>query len=487
MTQAIYSVKAIREIEQAVMTRLSLSGFTLMQRAGQAVFDVMMEYFNHVKKIAVVCGGGNNGGDGYVFAQVAHLAGFVVTVWHVGDVGLLKGEAKTAFENAQVAGVEMKPWQADMESPDLIVDALLGIGIQGELREDALTVIQAINSHQVKVLAIDVPSGVNAESGYVDKLAVKADVTVTFIGMKRGLLTGSALNFVGKVIVRHLDIDQETLRHIQTILVEISTSDLLLQLQARPINANKKHFGHVLVIAGNQGFSGAARMAAEAALSVGAGLVTVATHPAHAVVINVGRPELMVTAVSTEKALAPMLTRATVIVVGPGLGRDDWGHAMLHAALTSNYPMVVDADGLNMLSEKQQHQSHWILTPHEGEAARLLGCEVRNVSKDRFEAIMQIQHRYGGVCVLKGAGSLVYNGKTMQLCKAGNPGMATAGMGDVLSGVISGLLAQQMDLFSAASLGVALHAQAGDLAASYGQRGLCATDLFPYLRQLINE
>jgi NAD(P)H-hydrate epimerase len=215
----------------------------------------------------------------------------------------------------------------------------------------------------------------------------------------------------------------------------------------------------------------------------------VATHPLHAATLNAGRPELMVHPVAAPAELAPLLARATVVAVGPGLGRDAWSQALLAAVLDSALPLVMDADALNLLAADPLHRANWILTPHPGEAGRLLGCTPRAVQEDRFAAVAALQARYGGVAVLKGAGTLVATGTgAVQLCPFGNPGMASGGMGDVLSGVIAALLAQRLELADAAQVGVCVHALAADrCAARSGERGLLAADLLPELRALVNR
>jgi len=258
-------------------------------------------------------------------------------------------------------------------------------------------------------------------------------------------------------------------------------------LSPRPRDAHKGLFGHVLIIGGDYGMAGAARLAGEAALRVGAGLVSIATRPEHVSAIVSGRPELMCHPVKQAKDLKPLLAKATVIVLGPGLGQSAWSKQLFKQALASALPKIIDADGLNLLAKQTKKSDHWILTPHPGEAARLLKSDNKKIQADRITAVKQLQQKLGGIAILKGAGSLVAASDSISICQAGNPGMASGGMGDVLSGVIGGLLAQQFNLQQAAELGVCLHAYAGDLAAQQnGERGMLASDLMPYLRELMN-
>lgn len=259
-------------------------------------------------------------------------------------------------------------------------------------------------------------------------------------------------------------------------------------LHRRPNDSHKGNFGHVLVIGGDYGMAGAVRMAGEAALRVGAGLVTVATHPEHVDVVSVTRPELMCHGIKNPAELKKLFERATVIVLGPGLGQSSWSQELFHAAVISNKPKILDADALNLLSKQVQKREDWILTPHVGEAARLLKSTTEAVQANRTSALNTLQDLYGGIIVLKGAGTLITGPeKKTSICNAGNPGMATGGMGDVLSGVIGGLVAQHLSLENSAKLGVCVHAAAGDLAAAEGgERGTVALDLMPFLRKLVN-
>jgi ADP-dependent NAD(P)H-hydrate dehydratase / NAD(P)H-hydrate epimerase len=272
------------------------------------------------------------------------------------------------------------------------------------------------------------------------------------------------------------------------VIETLELKQFMAFLKPRPKDAHKGLYGHVLIVGSDEGFSGASRMAAEAALRVGAGLVSVATRPDIAQVLNLNRPEIMSHGVQTTKMLKRLLPRATVIGIGPGLGTSTWAKSLFQTVLKSKKPLVVDADALNLLAKKPRKYTDWILTPHPGEAARLLKMSTEDIQRDRVSAVKKLQEKYGGVCVLKGYNSLIAGPKNqMAQCTAGNPGMATAGMGDILTGVIAGLVGGGLPLMEAASLGVLVHAKAGDLASMEGERGMIATDLFPYLRQLMNS
>jgi len=267
---------------------------------------------------------------------------------------------------------------------------------------------------------------------------------------------------------------------------KLSLTECQAYLSSRPRAAHKGEFGHVLVVGGDYGMGGACRLAGEAALRAGAGLVTLATRPEYAFAITGNCPELMCHGIETAEDLDPLLARATVVAVGSGLGQKTWGASLFARVLESALPLVVDADALNQLALNPQTRANWILTPHPGEAARLLEKTIDEIQTNRIKAVQLLQAQYHGIIVLKGAGTLVTNSEGVSVCTAGNPGMATAGMGDVLAGVIAALVAQGLSLQEAASLGVVVHATAGDIAAKLGERGMMARDLLAGIRTCLN-
>src|SRR5690606_7280815 len=337
------------------------------------------------------------------------------------------------------------------------------------------------------VLALDIPSGLHGGSGAVLGCAVAATATVTFIAHKSGLFTGSGPALVGELELAGLGVPEAAFEGSDATARLIGRQRVAEMLPRRPRDAHKGHYGHVLVIGGDHGMGGAVRMAAEAAARVGAGLVTVATRPEHCVGLLAARPELMCRGVEGADELQPLLARASVVVLGPGLGRGAWSQALLQEVLRFDGPLVVDADGLNLLAEAPQRNDRWVLTPHPGEAGRLLGVDTAEIQQDRFAAARRLSKRYGGVVVLKGAGTVVHApGALSAVNTTGNPGMASGGMGDVLSGVIGGLLAQGLAASDAAAVGVWIHGAAADRAAADGERGLLALDLMQHLRELVN-
>jgi hydroxyethylthiazole kinase-like uncharacterized protein yjeF len=345
-----------------------------------------------------------------------------------------------------------------------------------------------MNDAGVPILALDIPSGLHADTGAAMGEAINATRTMCFVGLKVGFFVGVGPNHVGELEFDSLGVPD---RGEQVAALRISESRLASTLPPRAKTAHKGSNGHVLIVGGGRGMAGAAHLAGEAALRAGAGLVTVATRTENIAAIVSERPELIVRGVESRDALTPLIAAADVIAVGPGLGRDEWARTMFEGVLASDKPIIVDADALNLLAQSPQSHNksrgEWILTPHPGEAARLLGVTTAEIQADRLAAAESISKRYGAIVVLKGAGSIVMREQDPpHICTAGNPGMATAGMGDVLTGVIAALQAQLGDAFVAARAGVLVHATAGDRAAQAGQRGLIASDLFPHLRQLVN-
>lgn len=272
-------------------------------------------------------------------------------------------------------------------------------------------------------------------------------------------------------------------------LKALSLAETLSHFPLRAKDTHKGQLGHVLIIGGDYGMGGAVRLAGEAALRTGAGRVSIATRLEHSFAIMGNCPELMCHGIQEASQLSPLLQRANVLVLGPGLGQTTWSENLFAKAIESDLPMVIDADALNLLAEKNLKRNNWILTPHPGEAARLLNKTVQDIQSNRVMSIQAIQNAFGGVVILKGAESLVLANAMQkpEVCHLGNPGMATAGMGDVLSGILGGLIGQGLSLEEAAKLGVCLHATAGDKVALYaGQRGMKASDLFSMIQICLN-
>lgn len=488
MPYNLYRAAQIRKLDHIAIKDYGIPGETLMERAGAAAYDLLRHRWPQAKRICVLCGVGNNGGDGFVVARLAHEGGLEVNVFQTGKRNILKGAALNAAQAMGETGLEALPFTSQaLDSCEVIVDALLGTGLDREVEGEWRMAIEAINRANSAVLAVDIPSGLHADSGRVLGDAVRADMTITFIGMKQGMLTGYGPDYCGEILFNDLQVPADVYEQQSPSAVRIVYDHEKYHLKPRPRAAHKGLFGHLLVIGGDHGMAGAVRMAGEAALRSGAGLVSIATRAPHAAAISAVRPELMAHGIEAGTDLRAVVDRATVIAAGPGLGRSTWAQSMLDTVIEARKPAVLDADALNLLAENPIKRDNWILTPHPGEAARLLKTSTAAVQSDRFAAVRSIQHEYGGVCVLKGAGSLIDDGNDpLSLCSAGNPGMASGGMGDVLTGVIAGLLAQGMKPVNAVQLAVCVHAEAGDRVATVGERGILATDLFPFIQRLVN-
>ena len=490
LPEALYRAADTRMADRRAAERYGLGGGLLMERAGAAAMARLRERFPRTRRLAVVCGPGNNGGDGYVLARLARDAGLHVEAFSPVDAAALKGDARTAWEHwRDSGGTTSRPGASAFNDYDVIVDALFGTGIEHPLTEPWHTIVEAINAASRPVLALDLPSGLHADSGRLLGIAVRAHVTVSFIGLKAGMFTGQGPEHCGLILFDDLQVPAGVWEGLTPLAQRLAAPAFIGLLAPRVRHAHKGMAGRVLVIGGQPGMPGATRLAGEAAYRTGAGLVTIATHDGHAAAISAACPELISVGVADAPALKPLLLQAMAVALGPGLGQSEWADALWRTALASERPLVVDADALNLLARQPRRCADWVLTPHPGEAARLLGTSVNDIEADRFAAARSIVERYGGVCVLKGRGTVIAaDGQPgLWLCDRGNPGMATGGSGDVLTGAIAALLAQGLAPLAAAQLGVFVHATAGDQAACTGERGLRASDLLLPLRAALNE
>ena len=476
----LYRTVQVRELDRIAIQERDIPGFELMSRAGYEVFQCIRNKWPDTQSVAVFCGAGNNAGDGYIIAGLALEAGLKVSVYSLSDPVNLKGDALTAYRNYVEAKGMIIPFQVEEDiDVDVIVDALLGTGLDRPVTGFYALAIQVINQSPAPVVAVDSPSGLNADTGNVMGCAVKADCTVTFIGLKQGLFTGHAADYCGEISYASLGVPDDIFQAVSSSAVRVAKTPL----PRRDRCSHKGNYGHVLIVGGDWGYSGAVRLAGEAALRVGAGLVSIATRTDHAGLMNVNRPELMCHGVETAGQLTVLIEKASVVVIGPGLGQSDWAKELFMAAIKAQKSLIIDADGLNLLARSPVTNPDWILTPHPGEAVRLLNCSAAEIQQDRFASVSAIRTKYDGIAILKGAGTLIASEGEIAVSTTGNPGMASGGMGDVLAGVIAGLLAQGLSLKNAAQQGVYSHGQAADLAAEKdGERGLLASDLMPYLR-----
>ncbi|MBJ7275577.1 NAD(P)H-hydrate dehydratase [Marinobacter salarius] len=497
LPEDLYSADAVREIDRYVIDQQGVDGFDLMQAAAAGAFRRLVRNWPEPGRVLVLCGAGNNGGDGYLVAANAVRHGLDVDCIAVAPTGKLSGDARKAWQKSVADGVKVREL-SDLGSGDakrsiasagLIVDAMLGTGVTGAPRESFAAMIDACNESPAPVMAIDLPSGLNATTGAVAGQAIRADVTVTFIGLKAGLFTGQGAECGGDVLFESLDTDDWASESGQQPLARrVDWQSIRSVIPRRSRAAHKGRFGHVLVVAGDRGFGGAGLLAAEAAARAGAGLVTLATRPEYVSPALARCPSVMVQGLIHGSELPPLIEAADVIVCGPGIGQGSWGQQMLQQVVASGKPRVLDADALNLMASRVAQPAHnHILTPHPGEAARLLACDVAEIEEDRVGAAGRMSQMFGGVVLLKGAGTVVAGGGAVpDVVSGSNPGMATGGMGDVLSGVLGSLYAQLKDARIAASAGAALHLAAGNLASeARGYMGLLPMDVIEALSRVL--
>ena len=492
----VYRPEGVREIDRIAIEEQGIPGYELMQRAGQAACTAIIGRYPAARRWLVLCGAGNNAGDGYVIARLASARGCIVHVVSLTETSKLVGDAARAAHDFLAAGGTTRSWQANSPLPaaDIVIDALLGTGLARPLDGAYRDVVMQIPRLHCPVVAIDIPTGLSGSTGHVLGVAVRAALTVTFVGLKQGMFLADGPEYCGEIVFDALGIQPVPAGRVMPSLRIFTPEDFEQLMPRRARTGHKGSYGHVLVIGGNTGMAGAARLAGEAALRSGAGLVSVATRAANVEAIIEGRPELMCKGVESDAELAVLVKRATIIAVGPGLGQDDWAQRMFHAALAAGKPLVIDADALNLLAAVPERRNNWILTPHPGEAGRLLNLTAADIQADRLGSLDKLTTKYGGCVLLKGHGTLIGadgNSTPPWLIRGGNPGMATAGMGDVLTGVTAAVCAQSLAGPSTVDTMVAaaawLHACAGDRAAKAGERGLLASDLFAELRACLNH
>jgi len=493
-----------------------------METAGLALWECVEAC--QPQQLVVLAGPGNNGGDGYVVARNAMAAGLPVCVYACESKSALAQHQQLAFV---ADGGQVKPL-ADFAlltpTPGIVVvDALLGNGLSRPVADEMAAAITQANewrraNHIQALLSADIPSGLQSDSGAVLGVACQADVTVTFIALKLGLFTGAAAAHVGKLYFAGLDVAEVFAQQQSPWVTRLTATHLMNSqgylLPPRAATAHKGDAGTVLILGGGSGMAGAAGLAGMAALRTGAGKVIIGCHSDSQTAVASWQPELMVHAIGAHAAglskLKALCAQASVIVVGPGLGQDAWAKSIWTGALRSRKPLVIDADALQLLARAPATLSApWVLTPHPGEAARLLGQDNSRVNQNRPDALTQIYKKYlasatrgnsTGVALLKGAGTLVYGAGETQFAvnSSGSPALASGGMGDVLSGVIAALLAQAEKqhptlapvLFENVCKAVWLHGKAAELAARQGatlrERGIIASDLFDPICSLVN-
>ncbi|MBE0457842.1 NAD(P)H-hydrate dehydratase [Pseudoalteromonas prydzensis] len=489
LSQHVFCAEQVRTHEPAAAAQSGVAMYTLMERAGKGVFDQTIKHFPKAQNYVVLVGVGNNAGDGYIVAKLAKQAGKQVIVIAAAPDKPLTGDALTAQKAWLAAGGDITAFhQQIIDNADIIIDGLLGTGINSGVRAPFVELIEAANNSAAPIVAIDLPSGINADTGAVQGVAIEADVTVTFVGIKQGLVTGAGRACAGIGEFDDLSIS-DAFTQLATPTAKLISYQTSQGLGKRNNNSHKGSHGKLLCVGGNKGTAGAIRLTGEAALRSGAGMVKVYTHLESVLAVSIGRPELMVTATDLTSALE----WASCVAIGPGLGQDTWStttfETVMQYCCAHNKPLVIDADALNLIAQSSSVNSlkNAVITPHPGEAARLLSCSVSDVEANRYHSAAQLTQNYGTCCVLKGAGSIITNSTNTWVCTDGNPALAVGGSGDVLTGIIAALIGQGLTTEHAACYGVTLHAKAGDIAAQRdGEKGMLPSDLFAIIRQLIN-
>ncbi|NOQ80595.1 MAG: NAD(P)H-hydrate dehydratase [Gammaproteobacteria bacterium] len=502
-----YSSEAVRNIDYLMVEQGFVdNSYELMKRAAQALLDFVNRKYSKIEHITIICGAGNNAGDGYALARLVKLQDrepqIKVHLISIIDPEKLSGDAHQAYLDwLECGGTIESMEEAHFPATDLIVDALIGTGLNRALEDEWYDAVAAINASPKPVLAVDIPSGLDADTGASYGIAIHATHTLTFIGQKMGMYTAQARYYCGKINFASLGVADTLYQQIDHSAILMEWNNIAPKLPCRSPVSHKGDHGHLLLIGGNYGMAGACRIAGEAALRTGCGLVSIATRKENANAITSARPELMVHGVESADDLEPLLAKATAIAIGPGLGTDQWGVALLDKIIRfikqqynsgeHKISCVFDADALNIMAQHNLviQSQDVIYTPHFGEASRLLkhNSEHPTADTNRFEMISNLKEKYHGTFVLKGAGTLVNVEDDIAICPYGNEGMASAGMGDCLTGIIGALLAQKLAITDAVQLGVCLHAKAGDLVALEGKNGMLVSDLFPKIRQLMNS
>ncbi|MFV1922264.1 MAG: NAD(P)H-hydrate dehydratase [Methylotenera sp.] len=502
LPSGLYSGESVREMDQYAIEKLGIDGYDLMNKAARFSFHVLIKQWPKVQNILVLCGSGNNAGDGYLVAALAKKRGLAAQVLYTSDPSKLTNDAQSAYQHCLSYKVNCLPYQTDsllqaaQQSDTVVVDALLGTGLNKPVTGLFLDAITTLNTLSLPVVAIDIPSGLSASTGTPLGIAVQASMTATFIGLKLGLFTGAGRQYCGKIRFSDLALPLDQFDHITPLALRLDLQVMLRALQPRPQDSHKGNHGHLAILGGDLKYGGAVVLAAMAAARMGAGLTSVITQATHKQSILAHIPEAMVYCGENFQELSERLQTVDAIVIGPGLGQSAWSEKLLLCALNSGKQLVLDADALNLISQKHpklftletfRKQQH-VLTPHPGEAARLIETSTRDIQADRDKSLTQLHQKWGNHLLLKGSGSLISDSHNRHfLCPYGNPGMASGGMGDVLSGLIGGLIVQNMAPDRALKLAVCLHAKAADIVAeTSGQRGLLASDLIPVARTLLN-
>jgi NAD(P)H-hydrate epimerase len=479
----LFTPDKVYQLDKAAVEQDGFAEIELMQRAGRRVWQAIAERWPQLCRITVFAGAGNNGGDAFVVALSARREGVDVQLLIQGDLSRQSETSRHFRGQWEQAGGEFEDWNGQELSGEVIVDGLLGIGLQRELDDHWQTLIETINGYQVPRIAIDIPSGLNGLTGNPQPVAVEAQLTVTFIGAKTGQYLADGPDYCGELIYEDLGVSAGVRQSVPVALDVIESCQLP---STRKKNSHKNHYGHLLIIGGDQGMSGAVALAAQAALCSGAGLVTALVHPDCR--NNLASfPEIMVLG---WEAMETRLSDASIVVVGPGLGVSDAATHCLNLLRQVKLPMVVDASALKIDFLQSLKSKQVVITPHPGEAAGLLSVDsAAEVQADRLDTCDRLSSTFSTTCVLKGSGTLIAEqGKVTAINTHGNAGMASAGMGDVLSGIIAAMMGQGLTPFEAAKTAVFIHAlSAESYCRKHDQIGLVASDIIKHIPAVVKR
>lgn len=491
----------MKKIDSYSIMEIGIPSLVLMERAALSVADAILKRWHHKNKVLILCGTGNNGADGLALLRILRERGYEADAVFPASEHKASSEWTLQFSivkklSCSVYKVETIGDIEKLGSYPLIVDAIFGIGLERDITGIYKDLIDYVNHLEAKRISIDIPSGVNSETGKIMNTAIKADLTVTFGCRKRGMVFFPGREYSKEVIVADIGFPPESMKQAQIGAFTYGRQDLSF-LPERPAFSNKGTFGKVLIIAGSKNMSGAAYFSAKAAYRMGVGLVRILTVEDNRQILQTQLPEAILTSFQPEDLdhsfIEEACTWATTIVMGPGLGQEPYVYQLIESVLRQAYvPLVMDADALNVISTHEELTSYFteniIITPHPGEMSRLIKVPVKDIVEAPLETARGYSDEHGITCVLKGAATVVSEAGALDYINtSGNSGMATAGTGDLLSGMIGGLLALNVGEFEAACLGVYLHGLAGDFAKEEtGEYGMTAGDVLESLKYVMN-
>lgn len=485
----IVSGTDMKKVDRYTIDHIGIPSMVLMERAALSVFEQIKANESQSKSVIVAASTGNNGADGLAIARMLFLAGYDTCVYILGEQRKCSEEFKRQKRICESLKI---PFIKAFENRDIVVDAIFGVGLSRDVSDVYEEVILKINNNKNRIYSVDIPSGVDADTGKIRGVGVKADYTVTFGSHKIGTVLYPGAEYCGNVIVSDIGFPNRAFDEVQAYYY--LTEDDLSIIPPRPNYSNKGTFGKILIIAGSKDISGAAYLSAKAALKCGAGMVRILTAKENKEVIQKLLPEAMVNVYDTdnvdERIITSALAWSDIVAIGPGLGIGEVQKKIIEYVIVSDKPTVIDADGLNNISEeehlKKMLHKNIIITPHLAEMSRLMDAEVKYIAKDLISYAKRAHQKYMADCVLKDARTVIASGEHIFINLTGNSGMATAGSGDVLTGIIAGLIGIGVAFQNAAALGAYIHGFAGDLAAEHkGKHSLMASDIIDELENVL--